>query len=72
MWADEAIVVDCATAAGEVWLVRWEADEIRPAAPDLATFFDRAAERMREAGVVAGDGGSSLEIPALGADVAYY
>jgi predicted Zn-dependent protease with MMP-like domain len=52
MWADEVIVVDCATAAGEVWLVRWEADEIRPAAPDLATFFDRAA--VREAGVEAG------------------
>jgi hypothetical protein len=62
----------CATAAGEVWLVLWEADEIRPAAPDLATFFDRAADRMREAGVEAGDGGYSLEIPARGADVAYY
>jgi hypothetical protein len=60
----------CATAAGEVWLVRWEADEIRPAAPDLATFFDRAA--VREAGVEAGDAGYSLEIPARGADVAYY
>ena len=38
----EIFITDCAT--GVIWYAWWEADELHPVAPDLATFLSRAAE----------------------------
>lgn len=51
MHPDENVIVDCSRDEGEVWVVRWEADEIRASAPELATFFSRAVNLMREVGI---------------------
>lgn len=43
---DEVFAVDCSD--GTVWYVWWEADEIYPVAPNLATFLDTAARAAEQ------------------------
>ncbi|WP_133412101.1 hypothetical protein [Vallicoccus soli] len=59
----EVLAVDCVDPGGRVWIVRWEADEIGPVAPDLATLLNRSTDRMRAYDVTTSDGGFALELP---------
>lgn len=49
MEADEAIVSD--SASGELWVVRWEATDIRPLGRDVAEHLRHNVARMRAHGV---------------------
>lgn len=46
MWPDDCIAVDTQLSVGELWVVRWEAVDIRPLQHDLAWVFQRATEDL--------------------------
>ncbi len=72
MHPDENVVIDCSSDQGEVWVVRWEATDIRSSAPDLATFLNRAVDVMRQVGVVSAEDGFRLLRPPAAKGVHFY
>jgi cell wall assembly regulator SMI1 len=51
MEADEAIVIDCSAPGGDLWVVRWEATDVRELGRDLASHLRHNVALMREQGV---------------------
>ncbi len=73
MHPDENVVIDCSSdQEGEMWVVRWEATEIRPSAPNMETFFDRAVNLMREVSIGVSEQGYHLVRPPAAKGIPFY
>jgi cell wall assembly regulator SMI1 len=70
MEADEAIVVD--SASGQVWVVRWEAADVRPLGRDLAEHLRHNVALMRAQGVSWDAESGELALPDDPALFGYY
>lgn len=49
---DECVALDCVKSPGTLWLVKWEADDIRPLEYDIAGFLHAAAQHLEQSGRV--------------------